>query len=414
MSKIFNWVAGSFFRTIGRLLVYILIGFLLSYLLKDIKLPSLFNILDVNALTIQDGINEVEIKQPANAQFHNITANGMSDINTTFGQDVPIYEANISLNPNGYGGAVSYEVEGGFLSGYNYAITTYIGFAYDTLDYYITLNNRYSNQNAICNFGYCSGNWNGGYYFTSVKYSRAYTPQIITIPYGNGQRYAFYATQILYIFTSNASAETILISFNSNINTSARPIYLLGYNVEPLGQNDLVTNSSLNTAISNSGLATASSVSSVQSSVNQVQEEIIGTQDAIDNQTAQQQQNHEETINTITDDNTSGASTSASDFFSNFTTNNHGLTGIITAPLSAIQSLSSATCSPLVLPLPFLNQNLTLPCMRPIYNQFFGGFMQLFDIITLGIISYWVMVRIFALVKDFKNPEHDEIEVVDL
>lgn len=116
----------------------------------------------------------------------------------------------------------------------------------------------------------------------------------------------------------------------------------------------------------------------------------------------------------INDDNVSGATNKASNFFSNFTTNTHGLTSIITAPLSAIQSLTSATCSPLVLPLPFVNSNLTLPCMRPIYVDNFGGFMTLYDTITLGIVSYWILVRIFALVKDFKNPEHDEVEVMEL
>lgn len=116
----------------------------------------------------------------------------------------------------------------------------------------------------------------------------------------------------------------------------------------------------------------------------------------------------------INDDDTSSAENQASSFFSNFTTNTHGLTSIITAPLSAIQSITSATCSPLVLPIPFVNQNLSLPCMRQIYVDNFGGFMTLYDTITFGIIAYWVLVRIFTLVKDFKNPEHDEIEVMDL
>ena len=116
----------------------------------------------------------------------------------------------------------------------------------------------------------------------------------------------------------------------------------------------------------------------------------------------------------INNSDSSGATSDASNFFSNFTTDTHGLTGIITAPLNAINSLTSSQCSPLVLPLPFVNENLTLPCMRSIYEQHFGSFMTLYDVITLGIVSYWVMVRIFSLVKDFKNPEHDEIEVVDL
>ena len=104
-----------------------------------------------------------------------------------------------------------------------------------------------------------------------------------------------------------------------------------------------------------------------------------------------------------------------SSWFGDFTTSNHGLASIITAPLTAIQSLTSQTCSPLVLPLPYLdNKTLTLPCMRSIYVSKFGSFMNLYDTITFGIVSYWIIVRLLRFVKDFKNPDHDEIEVVDL
>lgn len=117
---------------------------------------------------------------------------------------------------------------------------------------------------------------------------------------------------------------------------------------------------------------------------------------------------------TLTDDDVEGANSSASNFFSSFTTETYGLTSVITSPLTFIQSLTSKTCSPLVLPLPYVNRNLTLPCMTPIYQQNFGTFLTLYQTITFGIVSYWVIVRIFNLVKDFKNPDHDEIEVMDL
>lgn len=125
-------------------------------------------------------------------------------------------------------------------------------------------------------------------------------------------------------------------------------------------------------------------------------------------------QSIQDTNDFLNNNDISDAEDSAGGFFSNFNTNTHGLTGIITAPLNAIQSLTSKTCSPLVLPLPYVDKYLTLPCMREIYVENFGPFMQIYDVISLGIISYWVMVRIFTLVKDFKNPDHDEIEVMDL
>lgn len=117
----------------------------------------------------------------------------------------------------------------------------------------------------------------------------------------------------------------------------------------------------------------------------------------------------------INDDNTDGASSEASEFFSSFNTDTFGLTSIITAPLNLIKSLTSKTCTPLHIPLPYLNNKyLDLPCMSSIYSQYFGSFFTLYQTITYGIIAYWVCVRIFNLVKDFKNPEHDEIEVLDL
>lgn len=117
----------------------------------------------------------------------------------------------------------------------------------------------------------------------------------------------------------------------------------------------------------------------------------------------------------LNNDDSSGATSEASEFFNSFTTNTFGLTSIITAPLNLIQSLTSSTCSELHLPLPYLNNKyLDLPCMTSIYQTHFGAFFTMYQTITYGIIAYWVCVRIFNQVKDFKNPEHDEIEVVDL
>ena len=100
--------------------------------------------------------------------------------------------------------------------------------------------------------------------------------------------------------------------------------------------------------------------------------------------------------------------------FDDFSTNTFGLTSIITAPLSLIQSLSSTSCTPLNLPLPFIDGTLILPCMYDFYSNTFGVLFTLYQTITFGVVAYWVLVRIFNMVKDFKNPDHDEIEVVDL
>lgn len=115
--------------------------------------------------------------------------------------------------------------------------------------------------------------------------------------------------------------------------------------------------------------------------------------------------------NTINDDNVD--TNQANDFFSNFNSNNHGLSGIISAPLRLINSLSTSSCSPLVLPLPFVQQNATLPCMSTVYNNF-PTFYSLWQLITTGLIGYWVIIKIYGKIHEFQDPNVDRVEVLDL
>ena len=116
----------------------------------------------------------------------------------------------------------------------------------------------------------------------------------------------------------------------------------------------------------------------------------------------------------ITNSDSSQATDDASDFFSNFNTDTFGLTSVITAPLELIKSVTSKSCTPLHGTLPFVSTEINLPCLSTIYENHFGVFLNIYRTITFGFVSYWVCIKIFNLVKDFKNPEHDEIEVLDL
>lgn len=150
-----------------------------------------------------------------------------------------------------------------------------------------------------------------------------------------------------------------------------------------------------------------------------------GTTNAINNQINNDNQNTQSIINsqnnttnaingvndTLKNDNVN--SNTGNNFFSNFKSDNHGLSGIITAPLRLINSITSSTCSSLSLPLPFVKQNAVLPCMSTVYNQF-PTFYNLWQLITTGIVSYWVIVRIFGHIKGMQNPNDDRIEVFEL
>lgn len=116
----------------------------------------------------------------------------------------------------------------------------------------------------------------------------------------------------------------------------------------------------------------------------------------------------------LNDSNVDGASGSANDFFSNFENNDYGLSDIITIPLETISKISSGTCSPINAKLPYIDKTITLPCLNDVYEEKFPTFLLFYNIIMYGFISYWVVVQVYAMVKGFKDPDNDKIEVVDL
>lgn len=101
-------------------------------------------------------------------------------------------------------------------------------------------------------------------------------------------------------------------------------------------------------------------------------------------------------------------------FFDNFTSQDFGLSQIITIPLNTIQGLTSKTCVPLQIPIPFTNSNITLPCMTEIYETKFPSIYNLWKIVSFGIVAYLIAIDIFHIVKGFKDPESDKVEVLDL
>lgn len=118
--------------------------------------------------------------------------------------------------------------------------------------------------------------------------------------------------------------------------------------------------------------------------------------------------------NSINDSNVDGATDSASGFFENFEDNDHGLSAFITSPLNFIKSITNSTCEPITFTLPFTHDTVSLPCMTPIYQKFFGNFLTVWQMITNGLIAYWVGINCFRIVKNMKDPEKYYVEVMGL
>lgn len=95
---------------------------------------------------------------------------------------------------------------------------------------------------------------------------------------------------------------------------------------------------------------------------------------------------------------------------------NHGLTSIITAPLNIFQELADedTDCITVDVPLPSGVGDLQLPCMTAFYTTVGGAFFTMYQTIASGAIAYYVGVRLFEMVKGFKEPNDDKIEVTAL
>ena len=133
------------------------------------------------------------------------------------------------------------------------------------------------------------------------------------------------------------------------------------------------------------------------------------TTDAINKNTAELKNQ----TDTIKSTDTSESQTQANNFFSNFNSDDHGLSGIITAPLSAINKLSQS-CVSLTLPLPNNVGNIELPCMDTLYSQYVPTILSLWHVVIYGILGYWIYKDIYRIVSNIKNPDDDKVEVLDL
>lgn len=93
-----------------------------------------------------------------------------------------------------------------------------------------------------------------------------------------------------------------------------------------------------------------------------------------------------------------------------------GLGAAVTAPLTFLASLPSkaANCTPITLTLPYVNREISLPCMTSIYQTHFGLIFSLFQTIMLGLFGYYAAVKVYGNIKQMKDPEDDRIEVVKL
>lgn len=136
-------------------------------------------------------------------------------------------------------------------------------------------------------------------------------------------------------------------------------------------------------------------------------------QDIIDNQDKNQQQTNEKLdgINNSINDSKVDSNT-GNDFFNNFnTSDNGGISSIVTAPLVAINSMLDNTCKPMTTT--YKGKEIKLECGTSFWNQA-NTVQDYLNWFEGGILVYLIIRKLFKLIESLKNPDEDRVEVMNL
>lgn len=142
---------------------------------------------------------------------------------------------------------------------------------------------------------------------------------------------------------------------------------------------------------------------------------------AIEEQTQQQHQDAQNTQNAINDVNNSLNDDNVDNqgsFFSGFDSGSTGsLMDLISLPIDFIDSLNNS-CQPIQLPhlqMYSFDFQLTIPCMSTfVYNQFSTTIINTLKLIINGFLVYYMLKWFIGFIHDLKDPNNDDLEVMDL
>ena len=134
----------------------------------------------------------------------------------------------------------------------------------------------------------------------------------------------------------------------------------------------------------------------------------------------EQQQKNTDAVNnlnnSLNDSNISGANDSLNGFTNNELFNDTtGILAIIQAPINMLNSLTNTSCSPLSLPLPFLNVNLDIPCLSSIFAKHLSTeLLTLLKLAINGFLVYKILCSFAMDIHNYKDPDSDRLEVIEL
>lgn len=378
MKKILNWSIGSFFRTMGRVIAYLVIGFILALLathfgfvmsVKAYTMPNYW-ITNTDVPTYFDLFDCTE--STCNRVGSSNYTNEMIELNETGGRQFTVTTRQYNLKGNGIVIRTSSNAR------YN------VGYLYQTTFYVCSDAIMDAATNTIYPSYYGDAFTNNNVFQSSNSYNLSGLPGLAP------QWEHCYAFSTIFSPGENGTFINLRLKSTSKINGYYA---LVGFKSESLG----LYSGEVKSIVQNSGFATAKSVDEVKKATDEVKEETKKTNDTLNNS------------------DTSGAQSDANSFFDGFDDGDTGsLMNLVKLPLKFLNSLNNS-CQAIELDTGVIGK-YRLECLSTtLYNQ--SGFSGLFNIIKLilnGVVMYGCIRKIISVVQKLKNPDDDEIEVMDL
>ena len=243
-----------------------------------------FFVPNVNAAVNIDGANFV---QASDVNFADNTNGYLTSTGSTWVEYGSFWRSSSSILTTGgnYGANVGFLSDIPFVQGHTYSVSFLIGIA-----------NGYAVTNSGSNSRVCIAenvtNAFARYNNSSFPCTTAWSSSTNTTYYFSDGQVAYQYAMLSFVFTAEYTSNAITFTYTSSTSNESNHAFG-GYIVEEISSQPL-TQSQIQSAVQNSGLATASSVSQVQQSINQMQSDINSSaNNIIDNQ----QQNTEDIIN---------------------------------------------------------------------------------------------------------------------
>lgn len=369
IKKMVNWSFGAFFRTIGRIFAYLVIGVLI--LIIGAKSGLKLFLMPIHAASLTnwaEGLPALSRAQMYECQTSNTCYNKDVDMQ---GLTTETQVRNFVVNSNGM------TLDSGGISIQTNVNELKIGYLYLT-NYYVCANKSLDNVSALIynsNYG-TPGQANTSYNSTSIA-------SLSSLP-GNGE-HEFTSCKLysgLYVPTTANNWATLRLKQSTS--SSGWYFSLIAVENRELG----IYTDTIKTIVENAN-------GNVKQAVDEVKEETKKTND------------------TLNDDDTTEADSKISGFFDDFNDNSHGLSSIVTAPLNAVNAMLTTTCTAPTAT--YKDSTFSFPCGSILWNQEGASALKTFiNLIYGGLICYGIVKSLFKDVNDLKNPENDKVEVMNL